>query len=386
MSRRAYGSGSIREIREGYYELRVSAPSPLAGGRPRQISRGFRGSRKGAQQALARLVSEVGGGRHVATEGTVAMLMERWLAHVEPRLAESTMRRYEIAARSHIIPVLGDVELRKLAPTDLDRLYRRMERAGDKPASVRKVHQVMRSALRQAVRWRWVHENVATDASPPPVRTAEVRPPTTEEVRTLLAAAEKYSPEFGAFAMLAVTTGCRRGELCALRWCDVDLEDRSALIGRSVTASGAVKDTKTHRVRRIALGAETARRLADYRLYCEARAARALVDYGDDAYLFSGVASGARPWVATSPTSMWAAVRRSVGLDHVRLHDLRHGAVTTQLAGGIPVLTVAGRAGHGDGRTTQAVYGHFLAASDRTAAALMDQVLGPDATKPPVPH
>src|SRR5579864_282098 len=67
-------------------------------------------------------------------------------------------------------------------------------------------------------------------------------------------------------------------------------------------------------------------------------------------------------------TKRFIRIRRSVGLDSVRLHDLRHFTATRMLSEGVPVRTVSGRLGHANAATTLGVYGHFLEASDRDAA------------------
>ena len=71
------------------------------------------------------------------------------------------------------------------------------------------------------------------------------------------------------------------------------------------------------------------------------------------------------------------SLRDRVGLRGVRLHDLRHMHTTQLLAAGVPVRTVSGRLGHANAATTLNVYGHFLEASDREAAAVMAALLGP---------
>jgi integrase len=86
------------------------------------------------------------------------------------------------------------------------------------PATVRQVHAIVRRALDQAARWGWIAANPAALASPPRLGSAEIRPPTPEEVSRLLETAYQADPDFAVLVWLAATTGARRGELCALRW------------------------------------------------------------------------------------------------------------------------------------------------------------------------
>ena len=64
-----------------------------------------------------------------------------------------------------------------------------------------------------------------------------------------------------------------------------------------------------------------------------------------------------------------------LGIEGVRLHDLRHFTATQLLAAGVPVKTVAGRLGHSNAATTLNVYAHALEASDVDAAHLLGRIM-----------
>ncbi len=87
-----------------------------------------------------------------------------------------------------------------------------------------------------------------------------IHPPDAATVRNLLAAAENHAPIMACWLQLAAATGARRGEICGLRWGDIDYGQRSVRIERSVsatTASGVfVKTTKTCGVRRVTITAQ----------------------------------------------------------------------------------------------------------------------------------
>lgn len=94
-------------------------------------------------------------------------------------------------------------------------------------------------------------------------------PPSVDELRQLLRAAEETSPDLASLVFVAATTGCRRGELCGLQWSDVDLARATVVVQRSIAdANGviAVKQTKTHHARRLALDSATVEVLRRHRL------------------------------------------------------------------------------------------------------------------------
>jgi integrase len=124
--------------------------------------------------------------------------------------------------------------LRRLDTATLDRFYSELRGRGGvggrpmAPATVRQIHAILRRALDQAARWGWIPANPAALASPPRLGSAEIRPPTPEEVSRLLETAYEADPDFAVLLWLAATTGARRGELCALRWGSIDLRRPSS--------------------------------------------------------------------------------------------------------------------------------------------------------------
>jgi hypothetical protein len=130
----------------------------------------MRGTKRAAEAALRRTAAEVDEGTHAGTEGTVAHLLDRWMAQYRPDWSPTTLARYESLARVHIIPALGDVPLSKLRPTHLNDLYAALVAKGLEQATIRKVHNVLRRALAVAVEWGWINANVALRAKRPKPR------------------------------------------------------------------------------------------------------------------------------------------------------------------------------------------------------------------------
>lgn len=367
--------GGLRERSTGVWEVRAEAGRDPVTGKRRQISRTVRGSKRDAEKVLNALVAEADRGESQGADATFQALTDRWLEQAGPDLSPTTLRRYRDLLRLHILPDLGPLSIHKIKTADLDRLYVGLvAEKGLSPASVRQVHAIIRRALRQAVRWGWIATNPAADASPPRVRKPDLSPPDVEQVGELLRHANEHQPELGRFLHLAATTGARRGELCALRWQNIDWDASAVTIGRAIVAiqGGLVeKDTKTHAARRIALDPGTLAVLAEQRTAAQERAKAADAELVPTAYMFSAEPDGRIPWTPTTVTKWFRSACDAVGIEHVRLHDLRHFAATRLLAAGVPVRTVSGRLGHANAATTLTVYAHFLEASDQAAADVM---------------
>jgi len=382
--------GHVRR-RGNSWELRAYVGVDPTTGRAKYLTRTFRGGKREADEALARFVTEVSGGGHAAKDTTLSELIRRWLNLVREDLSPSTVRGYERIIRCYIEPDIGRVSLAKLRTDQLDRFYSKLRDEGGKdggplsPATVRQTHAVIRRALNQAMRWGWIATNPAALARPPRVRTRAMHPPEPDGVLRLVAEAELRDPDLACFLLLAATTGARRGELCAIRWSDLDLNAGSLTISRSIVeTSGAnliEKDTKTHTSRRIALDSGSIATLRRHRDRFRRRAISCGTKLPDSAHVFSADPDGERPWVPNEVTKQFIRIRRSIGLDSVRLHDLRHFTATRLLSEGVPVRTVSGRLGHANAATTLGVYAHFVEESDRDAAEKIGLILTPSAKR-----
>lgn len=141
------------------------------------------------------------------------------------------MRTYRAQIKTTIRPRLGKVKLNQLTAKHL---YGVMKDAGLSAKTIRSHHAIISAALHQGVRWGWVKYNVAERAKPPRVAHRRVQAPSVGVVQKVIEEAEKRDPKLAPLLMLAALTGMRRGELCALRWTDVDLELGTLAVSRSV--------------------------------------------------------------------------------------------------------------------------------------------------------
>jgi integrase len=267
----------------------------------------------------------------------------------------------------------------------LDDLYGQMKDEGRSPKTIRNHHGIISSALHQAVRKGWIRENVAENAMPPRITMKRVKAPSVEAVRSVIEAAEDRDPTLAPLLMLAALTGMRRGELCALRWTDVDFERGELNVSRSVVVvlgGLAEKGTKTHRFRIVALDDVGVALLLRHRGNVNDWVLHAEVAVPEDAFVFSHTVDGSKPFRTDNVTGFFTRVRDPLGLHDVRLHDLRHCTAMQLIGAGVDVRTVAGRLGHSDPSVTLRVYSHARNERDRATADVMGRVLGPTASAP----
>jgi integrase len=377
--------GTKTEVAPGVWRLRVFV-GRNANGNPIQRSKTIHapehkpgaGTRL-ADRELARMITEASRGNAATGTETVGELLDRFLEHAASLgRSPTTLREYRRIAETVLRPELGRIKLSRLTALDLDRLYAKLTAKGNKPATVRRAHALIGAALHQAERWDLVDRNVAHRATPPPVHAAEVIAPSPDEVQAIIDVAEAIEPALAALLLLAALTGARRGELCALRWTDVDWTAATLSIARSVfeTAGGgwAEKDTKSHAARRIGLDELGLAILRRHRASVDELAEELGVTVAADAFMFSRSPAGLEPIRPDVLTKFTLRVTAKAGV-RTHLHSLRHFSATQAIAAGFDPVTVGARLGHADPSITLRVYSHAVAQRDRELAASLGRTL-----------
>jgi integrase len=240
-------------------------------------------------------------------------------------------------------------------------------------SSIRQVHWILSGAYKRAVRWRWVAHNPLTETEPPAPPRPDPRPPSAGEAAQILLEASS-DPDWATFIWLAMTTGARRGELCALRLRHVDLDNAAINLRASVGQIGTrvwEKDTKTHQQRRVAIDPDTVEVLRMHLARAEEEAAAIGATLGPDSFVFSLMPDHSTHLVPSSVTQRFRKLAARLGLD-THIHQLRHYSATELISAGVDIRTVAGRLGHaGGGTTTLRVYAAWMAEADQRAAAAL---------------
>jgi integrase len=316
------------------------------------------------------------------TRLTVADYLAEWLADVEPRVSPKTFERYDELCRKSLMPLVGNLLLEELKPLHLSKAYAQALTTGNRkrpgglaPRTVHHMHTIFKCALQQAVDWELIARNPAMAVRPPrvPRRTSKVYD--FQQTAELLRAAR--DSHLFISIILAVLCGLRRGEIVALRWCDLDLKAQKLFVEQSAeqTCRGVrYKEPKSGRTRSIALSDMVTRELAAYeseqraRLMTEGKQLAA-----QDRVVMLKRRKPARP---DAITHEWVRFLKSnPSLPAIRFHDLRHTHATHLLASGVHPKVASERLGHAQVGITLDTYSHVLPNMQTEAAALVDRKL-----------
>ncbi|HWO93418.1 MAG TPA: site-specific integrase [Dehalococcoidia bacterium] len=365
--RRPRGEGSIKRVGDRWL-VRLRA-----GGRDERRWFATQGEALDELDRLRRKAALGTRGRY-----TVADCIDDFLAQAEARQwSPSTVATYTDVLRLHIKPALGKRQLAELRVHDVQRVLDRMREHGLSARYVSHTRSVFRAAVNHAMRAEHVHRNVAALTSAPAGRQAETHVLSREEMGRLFAALE--GERLRTMIMVMATLALRRGEAVALRWEDLALDDGLLTVRRTAKRVGREHyegEPKTARSRRtLALPPFLVAALRAQRAAVVAEQLRLGPAWRDEGYVFPGEDGG--PCSANAIRLALSRGLKRAGIEkHVRIHDLRHSAISALLAGGGSLQDAQALAGHTSISLTADLYAHFMPDQRAATAARIEAYLG----------
>jgi integrase len=410
------------------YRFRAPENDPSTGDYP-WITKGGFDTRKEAWTACRDAMREADHGRVVGpSTRTVAQFFREWFTAIEPAIDATTWQNWKDYADTYVIPRIGAEYPQRLDGPQLLRLYRKLlaegrvkrdrntdmyvywaGRAikGEKPTpcevseacettihaaraavrrfrsgvipkqippglapkTVRNIHAMIHRALVDAVAWKYINANPASTIRPPKLARArhKVWPP--DQIRTFLKSVQQ--DRFAPLFLLELTTGIRRGQLCGLKWSDVDLERRQITVhDNRVVVAGHARDKaggKTENAdQTISIDRTTASGLETWRGIQDRERQFFGADYHAGDYVFT-FADG-RPPHPDTIRQRFDRLAAAAGLSRITFHDLRHTYATGALKAGVSPKVVSQRIGHANVGFFLQTYAHVLGNDDRDAA------------------
>jgi integrase len=378
--------GHIRPHGDGWRIYAYVGTDPLSG-KPRQVTKVIRGSRRDAEKALTALQGEVDAGRRAGTnEKTFGDALDAFIDHKTLSIEDTTADNYRHQL-AYVSQRLRDLPLGRVDVETLEALYAHLRRHGHKRTggplaakSVRNVHVVIHGALELARRRKWIAVNPAFDAEVPTEPRREPSPAPTEKIAELFRTAGDQHHALPTYLRLTLAAGARRSEVHGLRWSGVDFATgRVVLRDTVVWAAGRwqVKPrTKSGGQRTVTVGAGTLTQLQALhdRAFTDALACGAALP--KDAFIFTDDPMGEVPWRPATTASRFTRACAAAGLpETTRLHDLRHLMATHLIDQGVPIPVVSARLGHAQNSTTLDIYTGRVDASDAAAGDTMERLL-----------
>ena len=332
------------------------------------------------------------------TRGDVRVLASTVAEYVEHHI--ETLEKTESAAKStttgyrfmlaHIkSDPIGNVSIDELTAEDAERWIGNMLSSGKSAATVRKAFNVLHVAVRHAVEVHRLPYDPLSAVKRPKLPKKEPNSLDTMQRARLVSYldATGCSPVNVAIS-LALYTGMREGEVCGLRWADVDFKTKTLHIRRTIARDGSrtyVKEPKTARsMRNIPIDQSLSDLLTTRKEAVNAECTVAGIKFSEDMYVVGGIGDGVA-YAYMDPHFLWQswkAIAKSLDLKGTQgkvptFHDLRHTYATAAIANGADVKSVQGLLGHASAKTTLDIYAGnddeaMRKAAESTAAAMRE--------------
>ena len=248
--KRANGEGNIRKRKDGRWEGRYTAGYDEKTGK-RLIKNVLGKTQAEVKEKLAKAVAEAESvDVRRADEYTLGTWLQTWYElYAKPHLRFSTAEYYRRGIELHITPRIGDIPLKKLTGRDLQWLYKELQehgrlreaQKGKQPglsdSTIRGIHTMLHNALDRAVKERLIVRNPADDCIPPKIPKHEMKILPPEQIKSYLTAADQR----GVLPMfyLELISGLRKGELVALQWSDLDIENKTISVSKQAGRNSA---------------------------------------------------------------------------------------------------------------------------------------------------
>jgi integrase len=388
--------GSIRKRYQGSWNiiLDIGYQFDPETGKQKRAQKWFtvQGTKRDAEKKLAELLHNLHRSEYVEpSKLTMGEWLHEWLetAIKPPNKRLRTYETYKSVIERHLNLELGHIRLQQLRPTDIKRYY---NGSALSPTTLEQHQTLLHSALKAAQLQGLVQRNVASLVIGKPHRPEGHEDALkhcweAEEARRFVAAAKVWGPQPAAFYTLALDTGARKGELCGLKWMDIDLDAGIVAVVRQLIKPGrnpVFGPLKNGESRTISIAPETVVLLRRHKAHqAELKLANG-THYHDHGLVFAkewehlqrhGDTLGHPLPMNSLGQQEYARIIAQAGVRRIKFHGLRHTCATLLLQAGVPIKVVQERLGHKQISITLDIYAHALPSMQQDAAAKLAALL-----------
>ncbi|NNG67727.1 site-specific integrase [Caldanaerobacter subterraneus] len=339
---------------------------------------GFK-TKKEAEKALQEILYKLEKGELFLSKITLEEFLDEWYKeHCLPRLAPKTLKSYEELINLYFKPYLGNIELASLKPLEIQKYYNKLKELGLSNTTINYHHRVLRSALNRAVKWQYISKNPCDHVEPPSRDKKEM---------TVWSTADAYKAEeifkdspIYIHLILGLYEGLRVGEICGLKWEDIDFEKEEMIVRRQaqvVKGELIFREPKTEKsVRKIPLIKKVIDALKEEKRKQEENKLllgdRYVKEY--DGYI-SVWEDGRFKEPGYVSKKFHKMLLRHPELPLIRFHDLRHSCASLLVQAGVPMKIISKILGHSQIGITMDFYANITIEAEKEAIKKFEDFL-----------
>lgn len=345
--------------------------------------------------------------------------------YAKDNISESILEGYKDNLNLYVLGTIGHLQLSKIKAPNIQSIYTNMKNKGLSPSTIKRVHAIISGIMKMAYKWELIESNPCSRCSlPKSSSTKELQTFSVEQTERFLTAltltytkkvkAQERVSEVGkkfqvsgyeqtynlptqfiVYFNLAIYSGCRRGELIALQWKDIDYKHNSISITKSMAKTKAhgqiVKPPKTKSGNRVLTLPQHCFDLLklwkrEQKQLCEELGSywkgKRDFEYNDN---FIFIQDNGEAMNLDTPSHKFKEIidmynnqyceKEPEKLPYIRLHDLRHTNATLLISQNMDIATVSKRLGHSKTSVTLDIYTHALAENDEKASNVLEELL-----------
>ena len=316
---------------------------------------------------------------------TMTELVDEWLKYIKNNIGIKTYTEYNRNC-NNIKQSIGHIKVKDINAKILEDFYNELKtcegkgksREGYSEKTIKHHYTLISEILNCAVKWGYLYHNPNKNVTPIKVHRKEIQCYSPEDVEKLLNVLQNESIKYQAIILLAIDSGCRRGEITGLNWEDIDFEKSTININKTtqyVAGYGTFeKSTKTDTSNRIIYIAPTTMQIL--KRYKKEQSKQQMLlgsqwknskrvfttDYGEDMH-------------PDRPYKILKQIIKKYNLKDITFHGLRHTSISLQINSGIQTQIISKRAGHSNVSITHNIYSHFFDDEFKDVANKMDTFL-----------
>ncbi|WP_053361932.1 site-specific integrase [Bacillus sp. FJAT-27251] len=370
-------AGSIHKYQTKKGETRYMVMLEVGnnGKRKQKKKMGFK-TKKEANTFLIEALNDINKGTYIEPSRILfSEFLEEWFKTKQISLGTQTKSVHKNYLYKYIIPSLGHIPLSQLKTIHINNFINEMNQRKYSPATIKKAVNIIKNSLEFGIDIEMINKNVAKKATLPKEIKNEMKVWNQEEVNKFLKVAKgsRYYP----FFYLALMTGMRKGEILALRWKDIDLENMLLTINQTLTQDGKefIAGAKTKASNRtMDLSESTVKILKAHKVLIQQEKLALGKDYvNHDLVICTQI--GTPVHSSNLRNRVFNQLIKEAEVSKIRLHDLRHTHATLLLSVGVNVKVISERLGHSSIKITLDTYSHVLPTMQKEAVKKLDDML-----------
>lgn len=350
---------TILQLADDRFRLRVETKDEFGKRRFQyETVRGTRAEAEARREMLAK-----GANVSTARSDTFDEFFEKWvsdrLAYAEIRDTTAAIYRRQVR---HFSRLLGHKRLTDFTKQDIDNAWRYLLKTTN-PPHVRDIAKCVKTVFGGAFQAGLIPANVASLAKTPKnKREPKTTTLSADQIKMLVENSKEWG-QLGLLIRVALATGFRRGEVCALQWQDINFDRGTISVQRAIRDVDGVAKLGPPKTKASARTITVPKAVLDELLPLQGEKTDWV--FGENGKMPNPILVGHRAVYAL----------QKIGLGQFSLHDLRHAHATYLLQRRMPLKAVSQRLGHGNVTVTLGIYTHVMPGDDEALANSINEIL-----------